>query len=57
MTVRSRVSVVMALVMIGLGLALLGRTIAAGGGEAGILLGVAFVAAGAGRLYLERRRS
>jgi hypothetical protein len=57
MTVRSRVSIVMALVMIGLGLALLGRTIAAGGGEAGILLGVAFVAAGAGRLYLERRRS
>jgi hypothetical protein len=42
MTGRSRVSVVMALVMIGLGLA---------------LLGVAFVAAGAGRLYLERRRS
>jgi hypothetical protein len=57
MTARSRISVVMAVVMIGLGLALLARTAAAGGGEAGVLLGVAFVAAGGGRLYLERRRS
>ncbi len=47
---------IMAFVMIGLGVAFLVRTAAAGGGQLGILLGVGFLAAGAGRLYLERRR-
>jgi hypothetical protein len=56
MTARSRFSVVMAFVMMGLGIAFLVRTAAAGGGEVGILLGIGFLAAGAGRLYLERRR-
>ena len=46
------------LAMIVIGIALLIRTIAEGGGATalGLLLGVLFVAAGAGRLYVERRR-
>ncbi len=56
MTARSRLSVVLAFVMIGLGIAFLVRTAAAGGGQVGILLGIGFLVAGAGRLYLERRR-
>jgi hypothetical protein len=47
---------VLSLVMIAIGVALIVRTIVAGGGAAafGILIGVLFVAAGAGRLYLSR---
>jgi hypothetical protein len=47
----------MSVLMIVIGIALVVRTIAAGGGAAatGILLGVLFVAAGAGRLYLQVR--
>jgi hypothetical protein len=42
--------------LIFLGLAILVRTIGAGGGATafGVLIGVLFVAAGAGRLYLAR---
>jgi hypothetical protein len=45
-------------VMILLGLAIIVRTLAEGGGPAaiGLLFGVLFVAAGAGRLWAERRR-
>jgi hypothetical protein len=41
-----------------LGVALIVRTLAAGGGAlaVGIVFGVLFVAAGVGRLYLETRR-
>jgi hypothetical protein len=41
-----------------LGAALVVRTLAAGGGAlaGGLLMGVLFIAAGAGRLYVERRR-
>jgi hypothetical protein len=41
-----------------LGVAMIVRTLAAGGGPlaAGLLLGLLFVAAGAGRLWVERRR-
>jgi hypothetical protein len=46
---------VLPLVMIGLGIAFLVRTVSLGGGEVGIILGVGFLAAGAGRLYLNRR--
>ncbi len=46
----------LALTMIGLGLIMLSITVARGGGV-GILLGLLFVVAGAGRLYLMRRRS
>lgn len=45
-----------ATLMILLGLAMLVVTLTHGGGV-GILLGVLFVAAGAGRLYLLRRRA
>jgi hypothetical protein len=47
----------MSILMIVVGVALLARTFAAGGGPAatGVLLGVLFVAAGAGRLYLQSR--
>jgi hypothetical protein len=41
--------------MIVLGIVMLGITLSHGGGV-GILLGLLFVAAGAGRLYLMRRR-
>jgi hypothetical protein len=44
--------------MVVLGVAILVRTIAEGGGPlaTGIRLGLLFVAAGAGRLWVERRR-
>jgi hypothetical protein len=43
--------------MIAIGIGIVVRTIVAGGGAAatGILIGVLFAAAGAGRLYLLRR--
>jgi hypothetical protein len=44
--------------MIGIGVALIVRTMVAGGGAlaTGIVLGVLFVLAGAARLYLQMRR-
>ena len=52
------ITVALSGLMVLLGLAMIVRTIAAGGGAAaaGIVLGVLFVAAGAGRLWVERRR-
>jgi hypothetical protein len=49
---------ILSALMVLIGIAILVRTIAAGGGATaiGILLGVLFMAAGAGRLYVERRR-
>jgi hypothetical protein len=44
------------LVAIGIGIALIVRTIVNGGGV-GILIGLLFIGLGAGRLYLLRRRS
>ena len=54
-----RMAQLLALVTIGLGVAMLTVTIARGGGvlSLGILLGLLFVAAGAGRLYLLQRGS
>jgi membrane-bound metal-dependent hydrolase YbcI (DUF457 family) len=51
-------TVVLSTVMILLGVAILVSTIARGGGPLalGVLLGVLFVLAGAGRLYVERGR-
>jgi hypothetical protein len=45
-------------VLMGLGVLMIVRTLAAGGGPAavGLLLGGLFVAAGAGRLWVSRRR-
>ena len=45
------------LLFIGIGFALLVRTAAEGGGMVGFVLGGLFVALGAGRLTIERRRS
>jgi hypothetical protein len=43
--------------MIVIGIAMLARTLAAGGGPlaSGVLLGLLFIAAGCGRLYLTRK--
>jgi uncharacterized membrane protein HdeD (DUF308 family) len=48
---------VMSILMIVIGVVLLVRTVAAGGGAlaTGVLLGVLFILAGAGRLYLQLR--
>ena len=44
--------------MVLLGVAMVVRTVAAGGGPiaVGVVMGLLFVAAGAGRLWVERRR-
>lgn len=49
---------VLSLAMVAIGVALVVRTLAAGGGAIalGVILGVLFVAAGAARLYLQERR-
>ena len=51
-------TVVLSTLMVLIGLAIVVRTVVEGGGPVafGILVGVLFVAAGAGRLYAERRR-
>ena len=51
-----RSTVIFGLISVGLGLALLVETAALGGGAAGYLFGVLFLALGIGRLYLVRRR-
>jgi hypothetical protein len=47
----------LSLVMLGLGLAIIAVTLAGGGGplSLGVLLGIAFLAVGAGRLWLASR--
>jgi len=45
----------LAVLMVGLGVAILAITLSRGGGV-GVLLGLLFIAAGAGRLYLARRK-
>ena len=54
----SPITLLLSGVMVLLGTAMIVRTIAAGGGAAatGIVLGVLFDAAGAGRIWVERRR-
>jgi hypothetical protein len=51
------VTIVLSALMVVIGVAIIVRTVAAGGGALalGLLLGLLFVAAGAGRLYAERR--
>jgi hypothetical protein len=55
MRANAAVATVLACVVMGLGVALLAVTLAEGGGQVGILLGVLFLIAGGGRLYLARR--
>ena len=47
----------MSVLLIGLGIAIVVSTVAAGGGPiaTGVLVGLVFVAAGGARLYLQRR--
>ncbi len=49
---------VLSVAMVVVGIAMLARTIAAGGGAlaGGVVLGVLFIAGGAGRLYVARSR-
>ena len=49
---------VMSLLMVGLGIAMIAVTLANGGGPTafGILIGLLFVLAGGGRLWVQRRR-
>ena len=53
----SGASQVLSALMVVIGIAIVIRTIAEGGGAIafGLIVGLLFVAAGAGRLYLERR--
>lgn len=55
MTLYKAVVGVLALVFIGIGIALLAVTAANGGGVLGFLLGAMFIALGGGRLTLLRR--
>jgi hypothetical protein len=48
--------VIFSIVFVGIGIALLVRTAAEGGGVVGFLLGGLFIALGVGRLTLERKR-
>jgi hypothetical protein len=54
----SPATVVLSTLMVLIGAAIVVRTIAEGGGALalGVILGILFMAAGAGRLYAERRR-
>ena len=56
MSVYRNAVALLALVTAALGVVILALTLANGGGGVGILVGVLFVAAGAGRLYLLRRK-
>ena len=51
-----RLSILLSLAMIGLGVAMIVITLVRGGGTLGVILGPMFVAAGAGRLYVARAR-
>ena len=54
----SPVTTLLSGLMVVIGLAMIARTVAGGGGPlaVGLLMGLLFVAAGAGRLWAERRR-
>jgi preprotein translocase subunit SecG len=53
---RASSTVLLSIVMVVIGVVLIVRTLSAGGGAlaTGLVLGLLFVAAGAGRLYLRR---
>ena len=55
-TVYSWAVVVLSFVFVGIGVALLVRTAAEGGGVVGFVLGGLFIVLGVGRLTLERKR-
>ena len=49
-------SLVLSLTLVGLGVAMVVSTLVRGDGSLGIILGMLFVAAGAGRIYVTRAR-
>ena len=53
---RGTATLTMSLLMVVIGVAMIVRTVAAGGGPlaGGLLLGLLFIAAGVGRMYLAR---
>lgn len=55
---RGAVPILVSGVLVVLGIAIIARTLAAGGGPLayGLLMGVLFIAAGVGRIVMERRR-
>jgi hypothetical protein len=53
--IHTTMTQVLSLVIAALGVALLVRTLAAGGGQVGILIGLLFLGLGAGRFYLSRK--
>jgi hypothetical protein len=55
MSAYRRLSVVLAVTVVALGVAMIAVTAARGGGQTGFVLGALFVAAGTARLYLQRR--
>jgi hypothetical protein len=50
-----RLSAMLAATIVALGVVMIAVTLARGGGQTGLLLGALFVAAGAARLYVQRR--
>jgi hypothetical protein len=56
MRIYGGLTLLLALAMIGLGVAIVVVTLVHGGGSVGVALGTLFVAAGAGRLYVLGRR-
>ena len=56
MSTYSRIVVAFSVVFVAIGVALLVRTAAEGGGTVGFVLGGLFIALGVGRVTLERRR-
>jgi hypothetical protein len=55
MKVHAGLTTLLSVVTMGLGVALVARTFAEGGGQLGIIVGLLFVGLGAGRLYLARK--
>jgi hypothetical protein len=51
-----RASIVLSSTIVALGVVMIAVTLANGGGQVGIVLGILFIGAGAGRLYLQRAR-
>jgi len=55
MRAHAAMTQVLSLLMAALGIALLVRTIVAGGGQVGIIVGLLFLGLGIGRFYLARK--
>jgi hypothetical protein len=53
--VHAGLTTFLSVVTMGLGVALIARTLAEGGGQLGIIVGLLFLGLGAGRLYLARK--